>query len=204
MIQGLLLAAGAGRRLGGPKARLLLDGRTALHWCLQALHDGGLDAVRVVLRAEDAASAAEAQAACAEVVTAQDPARGQSASIQDALRHGPVPDEGYLLHLVDLPLLASEDVAALLAAFRKRPAGTVFTLPTVAGGRGHPVLFTPAMAAEFLALGPGEPAHQVLRRTPERVVEVPRENPWLRRDIDLPADAQAAEAELRRRAGFSR
>ena len=55
---GLLLAAGAGTRMGRPKALVLDDeGRPWLHRAIDALRDGGCDHVIVVLgaRAEEAA-----------------------------------------------------------------------------------------------------------------------------------------------------
>ena len=40
------------------------------------------------------------------------------------------------------------------------------------------------------------PGHRVPRRDPARVLEVPRDNPWLVRDLDTPADLAEARAWL--------
>jgi len=48
---GLLLAAGAGRRLGRPKALVRFDGALLVERGVRLLHDGGCDPVIVVLGA---------------------------------------------------------------------------------------------------------------------------------------------------------
>ena len=41
MVAGLLLAGGAGRRMGGPKALVRLRGERLVTLAVRALHDGG-------------------------------------------------------------------------------------------------------------------------------------------------------------------
>ena len=70
-ILGVLLAAGAGRRAGGPKAlRVDADGTSWLERSIKVLRDGGCDAVIVVLGCE----AARARDLIASSTLAADPA----------------------------------------------------------------------------------------------------------------------------------
>jgi len=196
MTLAILLAAGRGSRLGTPKAALDLRGRTALERCVAALRAGGANEVRAVLAAGDASGLAAAGRSGAVPVFNRDPARGQTSSLKAGLASGPAPVEPWLLHTVDYPLLLAEDVAALLAALAPPHA---IAVPVVGGRRGHPVLFLPELANEFLALDDHEPAHGVVRRDPSRVLGVERSNPWLVADLDTPADLAAVLAELARR-----
>lgn len=196
MTLAILLAAGRGSRLGTAKAALELGGRTALERCVAALRAGGASEVRAVLAAGDAAALAAAGRSGARVVLNRDPARGQTSSLKAGLASGPAPDQPWLLHTVDHPLLLAEDVAALLAAFAPPHA---IAVPVVGGRRGHPVLFLPQLATEFLALGDEQPAHSVVRRDPSRVLGIERSNPWLVADLDTPADLAAVLVELARR-----
>jgi CTP:molybdopterin cytidylyltransferase MocA len=136
-VAGLLLAAGAGRRFGRPKA-LAGDGLW-LRRAVAVLVGGGCFPVRVVLgaRAEDAARLLPDPELA---VIAADWRQGMSASLRAGLRaaEGLRPEpEAVLVHLVDLPDVTAEVVARLVA----RAAGPGVLARAVYGGRpGHPVL----------------------------------------------------------------
>ncbi|MFD0805464.1 NTP transferase domain-containing protein [Nocardioides caeni] len=142
---GLLLAAGAGRRMGQPKA-LVRDatGRPWLTRVVRVLLAGGCDRVVVVL----GAAADEAEWLLADglpdltrvdVVRAHDWQAGMGASLRaglDALAEaGP---DAALVHLVDLPDVGAEVVARVLAA--AGPGATTLARASYDGVPGHPVL----------------------------------------------------------------
>lgn len=144
---GLLLAAGAGRRMGTPKA--LVD-----DWLVRSvdvLRDGGCDDVLVVLGAR----AVEARALLDDgqrVVVAEDWAEGMGASLRtglSALAASPALPAGdagrgalaALVHLVDLPDVGADVVARVLEAGGPGgPGATVLARAAYAGVPGHPVL----------------------------------------------------------------
>lgn len=200
-MRAIVLAAGEGRRLGQAKAGLPLAGLSALQRCLRALEAGGLGQRVVVLAAGRDELARQAEKAGARVLFNGRPDAGQTSSLQLALADRHAPRGDFVVHPVDLPLLRPSDVAVLAAAFAGRPAGIEIVVPTHEGRRGHPACFQASLAAEFLALPPGEPGHAVVRRDPGRVLELPLENPWLVRDIDGPEDLAAVREELRLREG---
>jgi len=195
----IVLAAGRGRRVGGPKALLDLEGSPALQRVLTVLRAGGITSFRVVLGSGAEQVAQAIDLAGVEVVHTPDVDLGQTASLKAGLAVAPVPEPGFLLHPVDLPLLDKESVQDLLGAFELRPRGIAIVLPSVNGRRGHPALFAASLAEEFLALENDAPAHRVVRRNPARVHHVELDRPWLVRDLDRPEDVEAARAELRRR-----
>lgn len=137
MVHGLLLAAGAGRRMGTPKALVHdPDGTSWLLRSVASLRDGGCDRVSVVL----GASANEARELLGgtdvEVVVAEDWAEGMGASLRAGLLSLGA-GEAALVSLVDLPDVGTEVVRRLL----DRPVTTA-TLARAAYGaaEGHPVL----------------------------------------------------------------
>lgn len=192
----IVLAAGRGRRLGGPKALLELGGLTALDRCLRSLAYGGADELRVVLGLNAEAVRERVDLAGVDVVVNAHAERGQTSSLRAALERGTGAGDGFLLHTVDHPLVEARDVARLLAAWRARSAGTAIVLPSVDDHRGHPAVLAAPLAGELLALSDDEPAHRVVRRDPDRLVHVALSNPWLVRDLDTPADLEAARAAL--------
>lgn len=143
-----MLAAGAGRRYGGPKA--LAHGGAWLRDSLAVLRDGGCEPVRVVL----GAGADEAVALLpdpAMAVIAADWDRGMSASLRAglaALTTLAADCDAALVHLVDLPDVGA-DVIRRVATLAGAGAGAgaraaggpgVVARATYLGRPGHPVL----------------------------------------------------------------
>lgn len=145
MAAGLLLAAGAGRRMGEPKALVRFRGERLALRAVRALVDGGCAPVTVVLgaRADDVTAALRDDGLPASVrtVVAAHWDEGMGASLRrglDAVRSlQPVPD-AVLVHLVDLPGVSAEAI--------RRTAGDGVEGPSVLrraaydGRPGHPVL----------------------------------------------------------------
>ncbi|MFT7465097.1 MAG: molybdenum cofactor cytidylyltransferase [Pseudohongiellaceae bacterium] len=192
----IVLAAGRGRRVGGPKALLDLGGITALQRVLNALRAGGLEHIRVVLGAEAARVEASVKLEGVELAYTEDIDWGQSASLKAGLALAPVMGPGFAVHPVDVALVDGESVAQLHSAFAARAPGIDIVVPSVDGRRGHPAFFAAPLAAEFAALGLDEPAHRIVRKTAARVHHVVLQRPWLIRDLDLPEDVEAARIAL--------
>lgn len=142
---GLLLAAGAGSRMGMPKALVTgPDGRSWLAAGVTTLREGGCEAVTVVLGAQ----ASDALALLGQhltdssglsAVVAEDWASGQAASLRAGLAaltysHA----EAALVHLVDLPDVSAEVVRRVLAAAPAR--ADALARASYDGRPGHPVL----------------------------------------------------------------
>ena len=109
---GIVLAAGAGTRFGGPKV-LAAEGDW-LHSAVQALADGGCGSVIVVLGAAVVAVPSPARA-----VVAEDWADGMSASLRAGLTAaGDGEAQAAVLHLVDIPDVGAEVVHRVLTAMR--------------------------------------------------------------------------------------
>ena len=134
-MHGLLLAAGAGSRIGMPKALMRDDDGTSwLQRSVAALVDGGCDRVTVVLGARASEALALVPEGVSSVV-ADDWAEGMSASLRAGLAALGEADAA-VLSLVDLPDVTAEVVRRVVTG-----AGPA-TLSRAAydGRRGHPVV----------------------------------------------------------------
>ena len=135
MVAGLLLAAGAGRRMGMPKA--LVD-----DWLVRSidvLRDGGCDDVLVVL----GAAADEARAllpADQRIVVAEDWDEGMGASLRVGLAALGSEAEAAVVHLVDLPDVGPDVVSRVVATGSVAGSTAGLARAAYAGVPGHPVL----------------------------------------------------------------
>ncbi len=135
MSTGLLLAAGAGRRMGTPKALVHdLDGTSWLRRAVQALTQGGCEQVYVVLGADADEARPLLDGLSTEVVIATDWAEGMGASLRAGLA-AVGGGGGLLVSLVDLPDVGPAVIARVLAAESGLARAAYDARP------GHPVLF---------------------------------------------------------------
>jgi CTP:molybdopterin cytidylyltransferase MocA len=163
---GLLLAAGAGRRHGGPKA--LVPGW--LEHATTVLRDGGCTEVLVVL----GAAADEARALVppgVAVTVAADWDEGMAASLRAGLTDLASSDAtGALVHLVDLPDVGPDVVRRIVEA--GGDAATALVRATFRGSPGHPVLIGRSHWGQVIATATGDHgAREHLRATAHEVVE---------------------------------
>ncbi|HEV7790738.1 MAG TPA: nucleotidyltransferase family protein [Pseudonocardia sp.] len=157
---GLLLAGGAGRRMGRPKALVELAGRPLLLRALDALRGGGCTPLVVVLGAA-ADQVAELLPTDVRAVVAADWAEGMGASLRAGLAalarsaeatespiaaESPIATESpaavepsaVLVHLVDLPGIGAAAIARLAEAASAGPE--ILARASYQGVPGHPVL----------------------------------------------------------------
>ena len=184
-VAGLLLAAGAGRRLGTPKATVDLDGTTLVARGVTLLREGGCDPVVVVL------GAAVVPVPGAQVVVAADWEQGMSASLRAGL--AALTADACIVALVDQPLVGKLAVRRLVDL-----AGSVeAAVATYEGKPRNPVLLDRAMWPELDALTGDAGARAWLRAHPDRVRLVPCDDTGSPLDIDEPADLDVVRAQLR-------
>ncbi|MBM7519130.1 nucleotidyltransferase family protein [Nocardioides nitrophenolicus] len=133
---GLLLAAGAGRRMGLPKALVHDEAGPWLPRSVRVLVDGGCPEVVVVLGAgADQAAPLLAGLPGVTVVRSADWSTGMGASLAAGL--AALTGDAALVHLVDLPDVTAAVVARVLAAGDDAAA---LARASYDGRPGHPVL----------------------------------------------------------------
>ena len=186
-VVGVVLAAGRGRRLGGPKA-LLRWPAGDIDVPLAVAHVRAwafCKRVLVVTRADIAdVLRAHAPSLPAELVvsTALD-ALGPAGSLAAAAHL--VDDEALMLVTpVDCPPVRDDTVSALLAAMREDQVGAA--RPRCGDRRGHPVILRPSVWQRYRQATP--PLRDVLHELKRGVVEVEVSDEGVLRDIDRPGD----------------
>ena len=191
-VAGLVLAAGAGRRMGTPKALLTdADGTPRVTATVEALRRGGCPRVTVVVGAQADAASPRAAATGADVVVADRWAEGMGESLREglaALSAGVA--RAALVTLVDLPDVGPDVVRRVLAAWQADGGGADALVRATYDCRpGHPVLlgrqhWAPLGAGLSGDVGAGP--YLVEHRA--RVIEVSCEALATGRDVDRPEE----------------
>lgn len=183
-VAGLLLAAGGGRRMGGPKALVELGGEPLVRRGIRLLADGGCDPVVVVVGA--AAEAVRPLCDGARVVSAADWATGMAASLQTGLCSLGEDVAACVVALVDQPLVTPAAVRRLLAAHQ---AGAVAAVASYDGRPRNPVLLDRSVWAGVAAAASGDDgARTWLRAHPEQVTAIDCSDVGAPDDLDTPQD----------------
>jgi CTP:molybdopterin cytidylyltransferase MocA len=179
-VAGILLAAGAGRRLGQPKALVDLGGRPLAARGVALLREGGAAPVIVVTGA--------AAVNLTGVITVHNPhwATGMGSSLAAGL--ATVPDEcaAAVVALVDQPLVGAAAVRRLIAAYQ---GGASVAVAAYGGQPRNPVLLGREHWAEVTALAAGDAgARAFLRARPDLVTLVECGDTGSPDDIDTTED----------------
>jgi molybdenum cofactor cytidylyltransferase len=192
----VLLAAGAGKRLGGrPKALLELGGVPLVMRQLIALSGAGVDEVAVVLGHH--ADAIEAAIAHFPITLVRNPSpdEGQASSVRAGLQALSPRLDAVIAALADQPLINSQDITALIGAFKQRGGDARMVVPrvTIEGGEpqpGNPVIFDAALREQWLA-GAADLACRNWRDANRELVRwFDTDNRRYRVDIDTPEDLE--------------
>jgi CTP:molybdopterin cytidylyltransferase MocA len=182
----ILLAAGEGRRMGGPKALLRLGNETFASLLCRRFEEAGAGAAIVVLGAQAERVRAEAGLPSAARVVVNDRwAEGMLSSLLcglDAAERKGV--DAVLVHPVDSPFVEQATIAAVVLALRQ---GAAIAVPGHGGRRGHPAGFASEAFEWLRAADPARGARSVLQEHAHAVVCVPA-GPDCLRDVDTPAD----------------
>ncbi|PFG18762.1 nucleotidyltransferase family protein [Serinibacter salmoneus] len=189
---GLVLAAGGGRRFGGPKALARsADGTPWLHLAVRALRAGGCTRVLVALGA-GADRARTLLPAGVREVTVPDWSEGLASSLRTALTSPHLAEaaahtgaSGAVVIPVDTPGLPAEAVRRLIAAGEVADHAAALARATYDGRPGHPVLLGRNHWAAIAAELTGDAgAGAYLRRHAAR--EIPCGDLWDGADADTP------------------
>lgn len=178
-VAGVVLAAGEGRRFGGPKAVAVLDGERLVDRAVRLLRDGGCAPVVVV------AGAVALEVDGATVVANPEWRSGMGSSLRVGLASVSGVDAAVLV-TVDTPWIGVDAIRRVRAA---HAAGAPVAVATYAGRRGHPVLLDHAHFAEAARLAVGDVgARAFLAAHPELLTPVPCDGTGFPDDVDTPAD----------------
>jgi nicotine blue oxidoreductase len=136
-VAGLVLAAGGGRRYGGPKALVRHDGSLLVERAVSTVRDGGCSQIVVVLGAAADEVRSTAQLGDVTIVENEGWKSGMGSSLKVGLEAlGEADVDSVVVLLVDTPGVTAEAVRRVTAKSARDSLATA----TYGTRRGHPVL----------------------------------------------------------------
>ena len=197
-IGAVLLAAGAGRRMGGvAKPLIRLQGVPLITRHLVALSGAGVDEVVVVTGYARALVEHHVRNFPVTLAHNQAHADGQQGSVHVGLAALDDSFDAIIVMLADQPLIGAGDLTELIGAFKKRPAGHV-VVPVVQGQRGNPIVLDRVAHAQILGSDTNLGCRHLIERQPELVHVYETANARFVTDLDTVEDMR----ELAQRTGW--
>ncbi|HEV7466112.1 MAG TPA: nucleotidyltransferase family protein [Candidatus Dormibacteraeota bacterium] len=188
---GVVLAAGASRRMGRPKQLLPLAGTTLLGTALAAARGARLDELVLVLGAEAERICAAVDTRGVRVVVAADHAEGMGASLRTGVAALGPEIERVAILLGDQPRVGAALVDAVLD--RHRRSGLPAAAVTSGGVLQPPVVADRRLWPQLLAARGDSGLRALLRAAPGMVATLSVEDAAL--DVDTPDDYRRLLAE---------
>ena len=188
-IGAVVLAAGAGRRMGHrPKSLLERDGEPLLLRQVRLLAQAGCARIVVVLGHHRQAllrvlEPAQARYPSLTWVTNPKPEEDPATSLAYGLRALPPDTVTLLVALGDQPLLQEGDAQAVLHAWRTRQDKVHLVVPVHGGEPGHPLAFGAVLRA---AVQGGASVRAWRRAHPDHVAQLAAEHARYTTDVDTP------------------
>lgn len=180
----MLLAGGAARRFGANKILATLpDGKTA-GLCAAANLATAVDALLVVVRADDIATASAFEAAGYRVVPCADAALGMAHSLACGVAASR-DSAAWMVALADMPRIEPTTLTLLAACWRREDS---IIVPRCGESAGHPVIFPARFGEELMVLEGDRGARRVLDAHVNEIYEFITDDRGVLYDVDTPAD----------------
>ena len=200
----IILAAGQGKRLGmGPKAYVLLDGKTLLERAFDVLKEAHIDEIVAVLPTLNR-DLSLSLIACVN----PSPEDGQLSSVVIGLNALPSSQSYAFVFPVDHGLIEVESLSALLRAAQSVetiPGDTTHLIPTFQGKLGHPILLLPRGLAALKNVE--NPRATTLRDRLQKAGEsqcIPVNSPYILSNLNRPEDFKTALKHMKTKKETSR
>jgi molybdenum cofactor cytidylyltransferase len=194
-VAALILAAGQGRRMGGPnKLMATIGDRPLVRIVAEEALKSRAASVTVVTghRAETVKSALDGLKV--KFVHNPDFAEGLSTSLKAGIASLPPGTDGVIVLLADMPRVTATMIDRLIGAFDPDGGGLI-VVPTFEGKRGNPVVWSARFLGELGHVQGDTGGRHLIGANPEAVVEVEL-GPAVAIDVDTPEALAAAGGRL--------
>lgn len=189
MIAGILLAAGDSTRMGQPKALLPFEEVTFIDSILNKLAAIHCDPIISILGHSAELICQKTSVNAFQCFQNPHPEYGMLSSLKIAIEKLPLETMGFILTLVDHPLVKLDTYQQLIAMAKANPANII--IPRYYGRKGHPVYFGRPFFESILNLPLDQGARAVIQENEANVKYLQVDDEGILKDIDTPQDFQS-------------
>jgi molybdenum cofactor cytidylyltransferase len=183
----LVLAAGAGRRMGGGKQLVVLDGETLIERAVDTALASGLGRVVVIVGHDAERVCAAIGDRPVTIVKNEGYGDGLSSSIRRGISVLDEDTMAVIIHLADMPDVDAALLCRLAEAFEPDKDHDV-VVPMYKNHRGNPVLFGRKYFDQLARLTGDTGARQLLSSLDRNIVAVPAQSDGILVDLDTNDD----------------
>jgi molybdenum cofactor cytidylyltransferase len=195
-VAAIVLAAGRSTRMGGPNKLLAeIGGKPLVRIAAEQALASRARPVVVVTGHQREQVEAVLKGLAVKLVHNPDYAEGLSTSLKVGVAALPAEADGAIVCLGDMPQVDAALIDRLIAAFDPEK-GALVAVPTIAGKRGNPVVWSRRFFADLGKLDGDVGARHLIGSYPEAVVEVPVTGNGALVDVDTPDALRAVKAEI--------
>lgn len=193
---GIILAAGASRRLGTPKQLIRWRGKYLIERVLDVALDSRLDRIVLVLGHESERMLEilgdRIHHPRVTVAINHEHHRGMSGSLRLGLSFVRESHSSVMFLLGDQPFVDADCINLLLERFRA--SDKEICVPVYKGKRGNPTIFSRKYYRLMMGIEGDVGAREIIRAHPEKVLRVEMDDPIRFFDIDTKADLESLVA----------
>jgi len=186
MIAGVLLAAGNSSRMGRPKAMLSYNGISFIDTILNNLSEIKCRPIITILGESADLICRQTNVNKYKYYNNPDPDRGMLSSIQIAVKKLPQDCSGFMLTLVDHPVVKLQTYRLLKEEALKSPDYII--IPEVNGKHGHPLYFGKPFYSYLINTPDGQSAKDIIKSHLSRVIYIPVDDEGVLRNINTQDD----------------
>jgi molybdenum cofactor cytidylyltransferase len=197
-VAAIVLAAGRSTRMGGPNKLLAeIGGRPLVRIAVEQALASRARPVVVVTGHQRGEVEVALEGLPVRFTHNSDYAQGLSTSLKVGIGALPAEADGAIVCLGDMPQVDAALIDRLIAAFDPEK-GALVVVPTIAGKRGNPVVWSRRFFGDLAQLEGDVGARHLIGGYPEAVVEVPLNGRAALIDVDTPDALRAVKAEIER------
>jgi molybdenum cofactor cytidylyltransferase len=195
-VAAVVLAAGRSTRMGGPNKLLAeIGGRPLVRIAVEQALASRARPVVVVTGHQRSEVEAALKGLPVTFTHNPDYAQGLSTSLKAGIAALPAEVDGAIVCLGDMPQVDAALIDRLITAFDPEK-GALVVVPTIAGKRGNPVVWSRRFFGDLGQLEGDVGARHLIGSYPEAVVEVPLTGRAALIDVDTPDALRAVKAEI--------